>query len=135
MDAITAKLEAGLGKIRNTLVRLTKQITPGVDCSALEGAKISLPIVWNIAADNVLGATDVFAHERYEAWHTVALAGTKRARDTTYSPSGSLEVRQVSAEPEEQAVPRPTTRSMTRKGNNTPQPRKNSKGGAKRLKA
>lgn len=45
MDAITAKLEAGLGKIRNTLVRLTKQITPGVDCSALEGAKISLPIV------------------------------------------------------------------------------------------
>ncbi|KAG1732327.1 hypothetical protein EDD22DRAFT_982535 [Suillus occidentalis] len=75
----------------------------------------------------------VFAHERYEAWHTVALAGTKRARDTTYSPSKSSEARQVSAEPEEQpkAVSRPTTRSMTRKGNNTPQPRKNSKGSAK----
>jgi hypothetical protein len=137
MGAITAKLEAGLGKIRDTLVRLTKQITPGVDCSALEGAKISLPIKWSIAADNVLGATDVFAHDRYQAWHSVALRGTKRARDTTYSPSGSSEseVRQASAEPEAQAVSRPSTRSMTRKGDNTPQPRKNSKGSAKRVKA
>jgi hypothetical protein len=134
MGAITAKLEAGLGKIRDTLVRLTKQITPDVDCSALEGAKVSLPIIWSIAADNVLGATDVFAHERYEAWHTVALRGTKRARDTTYSPSGSSEVRQASAEPEELAVSRPSTRSMTRKGNDAPQPPKNSQGSAKRAK-
>jgi hypothetical protein len=83
MDAVTAKLEVGLSKIRDSIAALSLKIAPQLDYSALNTTKAALNLRWHIAAENVLGAGDVFAYERYLTWHSAAF---KKALDPPYVP-------------------------------------------------
>jgi hypothetical protein len=87
MSAITAMLEEGLNRMKESMVDFSKQICPSSDCSDLAEANIFLPIRWRHAVKGILSASDIMSHQRYQTWHTAAFIGTKRNRDETYCPS------------------------------------------------
>jgi hypothetical protein len=81
MNAVTAMLERGMRKIRDSLVSFSRQLSNDVDCSDLEDADIVLPIVWRLGAKNVLTAADLTAYQCYDQWHQEVFRGIKRSHD------------------------------------------------------
>jgi hypothetical protein len=90
MDTITTMLERGVRKIRDTLVSFSRQLSDEVDCSNLENAQVTLPIVWRLCAKNMMTAADLTAHQRYDLWHEEVIRGTKHSYDNeSYTPTES----------------------------------------------
>jgi len=56
MSAITAMLEEGLNRMKESMVDFSKQICPSLDCSDLAEANIFLPIRWRHAVKGILSA-------------------------------------------------------------------------------
>jgi hypothetical protein len=56
MSAITAMLEEGLNKMKESMVDFLKQICPSLDCFDLAEANIFLPIRWRHAVKGILSA-------------------------------------------------------------------------------
>ncbi|KAG1723549.1 hypothetical protein EDB19DRAFT_1834550 [Suillus lakei] len=86
MEEVTELLNVGMSRIRDSMVKLSKEISPGLDCSELEEAEATLKMRWSLASKGILSAMDVTAHERYETWYTGAFRGNKHNRDSTYVP-------------------------------------------------
>ncbi|KAG1875630.1 hypothetical protein DFJ58DRAFT_836218 [Suillus subalutaceus] len=131
MDAITAKLNVGLRKLRDSIAAVSRRIDPLFDCSVLQAAEVALSLHWHVAAQNILGAGDVFAHERYEIWHHAAFVDT----DDSYFPSAA----EHTPESEEIPIAHSRAHSTTCKGaKNSRAPKKykaKSKGVVKRVRA
>ncbi|KAG2112737.1 hypothetical protein BD769DRAFT_1391855 [Suillus cothurnatus] len=90
MDAVTTMLERGVHKIRDTLVSFSRQLSDEVDCSNLENALVTLPIVWRLGAKNMMTAADLTAHQCYDLWHEEVIRGTKHSYDNeSYTPTKS----------------------------------------------
>lgn len=81
MDAVTTMLERGVRKIRDSLVSFSRRLSNDIDCSDLEESNVMLPIVWRLAAKNVMTAIDLTAHQRYDQWHQEVFRRVKRSHD------------------------------------------------------
>lgn len=103
MGAVTTMLEAGLRRMRDSMVSLTLEIDNGADCSALQAANPTLPIEWDLGVSGILSAMDTTAYQRYLAWSV----GVKRSNDSLYTPSDGDDTQQPPAT-------RPRTRSVAR---------------------
>ncbi|KAG1771341.1 hypothetical protein EV702DRAFT_1048973 [Suillus placidus] len=138
MDAVTAKLEVGLHKIRDSILAVSQMISPLLDHSVLQAAEITLPIRWHVAAEDVLGAADVvvgrfglrgFSEECQRSPLGVrAFRGTKCTHDPPYSPPVA---EHNTSESEEIPISRSRACSTTRKGASTSQAPKKAKAKAK----
>ncbi|KAG1791060.1 uncharacterized protein HD556DRAFT_1310164 [Suillus plorans] len=111
MGAVTAMLETGLRRMRDSMVSLTLEIDNDADCSALQAANPTLPIEWDLGMSGILSAIDTTAYQRYLSWSV----GVKRPNDSLYTPSDRDDTQQPLAT-------RPHTRSMARKVASTSQP-------------
>jgi hypothetical protein len=67
MDAVTAMLQRGMNKVRDSMVNFSRMLDNTRDFSALEEAEVRVPLNWNLGAKLVMTAADLTAHQRYEA--------------------------------------------------------------------
>ncbi|KAG2122369.1 hypothetical protein BD769DRAFT_1389646 [Suillus cothurnatus] len=81
MDAVTVMLERGVRKIRDSLVSFSRRLDSEADCSDLEVAPVTFPIVWRVGAKILMTAADLTAHQRYDLWHEECIRGVKRSHD------------------------------------------------------
>ncbi|KAG2119257.1 hypothetical protein BD769DRAFT_1390554 [Suillus cothurnatus] len=66
---------------------LSKEISPGWDCSKLVEADVAFPILWHLAIKGILSAADVTAYQHYQTWHMSTFRGTKHNHNDLYCPS------------------------------------------------
>jgi hypothetical protein len=83
MEAVQAMLKRGLEKIRDSLVTFSKRLEPDVDCTELQEATVTFPVIWKDYVRACKNGADVTAWKRYMSWHEDVIGDLKK--DPTYS--------------------------------------------------
>lgn len=84
MGAVHAMLKRGAEKIRDSLVTFSKRLEPDIDCTELEEATVTFPVIWKDYVRACRNGADVTAWMRYTMWHEDVISDLKK--DATYTP-------------------------------------------------
>lgn len=79
MTGVTAMINKGLAKVKESMIAFIKKLCLNIDTNALEKAEITPIINWSIIQLALAPAAEFTAHARYQAWFHSVFRGTKRA--------------------------------------------------------
>ncbi|KAG2737492.1 hypothetical protein P692DRAFT_20761633, partial [Suillus brevipes Sb2] len=83
MGAVQAMLKRGAEKIRDSFVTFSKRLDPDIDCTELEQATVTFPVIWKDYVRACRNGADVTAWTRYTMWHENVISDLKD--DATYT--------------------------------------------------